>query len=428
MMKRSSIFFKLIIIVLFFGVLLNISVILVFRIGFDVKPRRYFDAFIKKMEQYIVNDIGIPPDTVKAKAICNDLGIRMRFESPSFVWSSDDKVPSLNELASGSAHFNDRLMLGRPFPYRYKDKNYTISPKPEGIFIFEPISIDSVFSQERAIISILILISIIIVLLYFILRYVFRPMKDLSAAVKQIGDGKYDIDLPVKRKDELGELASSINDMSKKIGYSIKAKEQLLIDVSHELRTPLTRIKLGLEVNSPKEKINEDIKEMESMISGLLESYRTGNYLGELRIEKTSITDLLQNTIDGFMDAHRINFKSWNGEFYADIDPEKIETVFRNVLDNALKYSNDMIDVNIEKQPGSISVTFIDKGQGISEDDLKYIFEPFYRADPSRSRKTGGFGLGLSICKKIMEAHEGEIIINSSPGAGTTVIVKIPVK
>jgi len=426
-MKRTSIFFKLIVIVLFFGVLLNISVILVFRVGFDVKPRRYFEAFIKKMEQYIVNDIGVPPDTVKAKEICKDLGIRMRYESPGYIWFTDESVPSISQLSSGSPHFNERLILGRPFPYRFNDRNYTISPKPGGIFIFEPVGIENVFSQERAIIAMLVLISLIIVLLYFILRYLFRPMKDLSAAVKQIGDGKYDINLPVKRKDELGSLAASINDMSRKIGYSIKTKEQLLIDVSHELRTPLTRIKLGLEVNSPKEKINEDINEMESMISGLLESYRTGNYLGELRIAKTNVTDLLQNTIDGFMDSNRISFNPPSDDIYADIDSEKIETVFRNVLDNALKYSSDMIDVKIEISGSNIMVTFVDKGQGIKDEDLKYIFEPFYRADPSRSRKTGGFGLGLSICKKIMEAHKGEISLSSKHGPGTTVVVSIPV-
>ncbi len=422
-MKKTSIFLKLIAIVILFGVLLNISVIMVFRVGFDVKPRRYFDAFIKKMEQYIVNDIGVPPDTVKARELCSDLGIKMRFESPGFNWSSDSSVPTLGEFNEKSRHFRDRMMIGRPFPFRYSGKTFTISPKPEGVFIFEPLSIENVFSQEKAIISILVLITVIIVILHFILRYLFKPMKGLSEAVNQIGEGNYDINLPVKRKDELGELANSINEMSKKIGYSIKAKEQLLIDVSHELRSPLTRIKLGLEVNSPKEKINEDVIEMERMISSLLESYRSGNYLGEVKPEKTDIGELLLDTIEGFVDAERINFTGHENEIFADIDSEKIEMVFRNILDNALKYSSKKIDVSIKEKPGEIRISFKDYGQGINDEDLKYIFEPFYRADPSRSRKTGGFGLGLSIAKKIMDAHNGEINISSKLNEGTEVIL-----
>jgi signal transduction histidine kinase len=425
-MRKLSIFFKLIAIVLLFGILLNISVILVFRVGLDPKPRRYFDAFIKRMEQYIVNDIGIPPDTLKAKQICDDLGIRMRFENRDFVWASDNNLPSLNDLIASSPHFSERLIFGQPFPYRYNNKTYTISPKREGVFIIEPLNIENIFSPEKAIATILVLISLIIIGLYFILRWLFKPMKDLSFAVKQIGDGNYNVEIPVKRKDELGELASSINDMSKKIEYSVKAKEQLLIDVSHELRTPLTRIKLGLEVNSPKEKINEDIIEMEGMISGLLESYRTGNYLGDLKKQNTNITDLLQDTVEGFLHNERMKFSEQPKPIFADIDAEKIETAFRNILDNALKYSTGEVVLTIKEQLNEVWVTFTDKGQGIKEEDLKYIFEPFYRADPSRSRKTGGFGLGLSICKKIIDAHDGEIKIESIVNEGTKVSIKLP--
>jgi len=87
--------------------------------------------------------------------------------------------------------------------------------------------------------------------LYFLLRWLFSPLKDLTKAVKQIGEGNYAIDLPIRRRDEFGELARSLSQMSFNIENSIKSKEQLLIDVSHELRTPLTRIKFGLELNAP---------------------------------------------------------------------------------------------------------------------------------------------------------------------------------
>lgn len=425
-MKKSSIFIKLIAIVILFGVILNLSVFFVLRVGFDVKPRRYYEAFVKKIEQYIVNDIGVPPDTTKAKEICDDLGIRMRFESRDFMWSSDEKLPSIKELAENSPEFRDKLMFPRPFIFRYQGKTYSIIQRPGGIFIIEPLNIENMFSPERAIILIIIVVSLVIVALYFILRWLFRPMKDLSMAVNQIGEGNYNVNLPVKRKDELGELASSINDMSKKIGYSIKSKEQLLIDVSHELRTPLTRVKLGLEVGSPKEKINEDIIEMEKMISSLLESYRTGSFLESVKLSRTNITELLDDTVEGFVDNQRLKFYRPAKDIFADADAEKLEIVFRNIIDNALKYSNDNVEINIKEQFNEVWITFRDNGRGISEEDLKYIFEPFYRADPSRSRQTGGFGLGLSISKKIMDAHKGEINIESRVNEETTVTLKVP--
>jgi signal transduction histidine kinase len=423
---KASIFIKLIAIVIFFGILLNLSVIFVFKPGDDLKPRRYFQALNKKMEVYIVNDIGVPPDTVKAKEICSELGIRMSFQSPNGSWASDDVMPSFREFMDNVPEFREKFHGPRPFVFRHKDKVYSAIPQPGGIFVIEPLNLENIFRPERAVITVLILISFIIIALYFILRWLFKPMKELSLAVKQIGEGKYDVALPVYRKDELGELASSINDMSKKIGYSIKAKEQLLIDVSHELRTPLTRIKLGLEVNSPKEKINDDIVEMERMISGLLESYKTGNYLGELKVERSDITALLQDTIDGFLENERIKFTGNKSPVYCNIDSEKIDIVFRNLLDNALKYSTGEVKVSIDEQLGDAWITFTDKGQGIKEEDLNYIFEPFYRSDPSRSRKTGGFGLGLSICKKIIDAHKGEIKIDSKLNEGTVVILKLP--
>jgi signal transduction histidine kinase len=292
------------------------------------------------------------------------------------------------------------------------------------VFIIEPFN-PEMFKPERAVPLLIVLISIILVALYFLLRRLFRPLKDLSLAVEQIGDGNYNVKVPVKSKDELGELAQSINEMSSKIDRSIKSKEQLLIDVSHELRSPLTRIKLGLEVGSPKEKIEEDVYEMEKMVSGLLENYRADSTLANVKLEKTDAAELLEETIDEYDQIERVELTKSKNEIYVNADFEKLQIVFRNLIDNALKYSTGKIKIDIKEQAGFVLISFKDSGIGISQEDLKYIFEPFYRADPSRSRKTGGFGLGLSITRKIMDAHKGEIIINSELNKGTEVVLKL---
>lgn len=422
-LPKLSIFLKLVLTVLMFGLLLNICVIIVFRLTTDNKPRKFLRDFTHRMEKSIIYEIGLPPDTVKAKQICDDLEIDMRFESPGRIWSTSDDIPALSAIISADPETQRRFDDDESIIAFYKGKPYSLIRYPQGIFIIRPFSPDFLKS-ERAILLLIIFISGVIILLYFLLRKIFKPLKDLTVAVQQIGDGKYNVKLPVDRNDELGELADSINEMSDKINNSIKAKEQLLIDVSHELRSPLTRIKLGLEVDSPKKRIEEDVIEMEKMVTRLLENYKADSAFTDLKIEKTEVVSLLEDTIAEYDTYERINFAKSSDEIYVFGDFEKLQMVFRNLIDNALKYSSEKVDIELNAGESSVIIVFADKGVGISGEDLKYIFEPFYRADRSRSRQTGGFGLGLSICKKIIDAHKAEITIESKPGEGTKVILK----
>ena len=111
---------------------------------------------------------------------------------------------------------------------------------------------------------------------------------------------------------------------------------------------------------------------------------------------------------------------------FVNADYERMKLVLRNVIDNALKYSSGKVEIKITENNDDVLISVTDKGVGISEEDLKFIFEPFYRSDPSRSRRTGGFGLGLSICKKVMDAHKGKIEISSRVNEGTEVVITFP--
>jgi signal transduction histidine kinase len=424
-MKRPkfTIFVKLIIVFLISMAVLDISVLFALRIGSETKPRKLFPIYLRKIEQLTVEQIGSPPDTLKARKLCEELDWNIRYQSNNYNWASSLTTPTLEEL-SQNPEFKEHFPYKDQFQMSFRDRPYSIVKDSKGVFIIEPVNPREFFSLERALFTVLAVISILLVVLYFVLRLMFKPLKTLSAAVENIAEGNYDINLPVKRKDELGELAASINYMSSSIKESIKAKEHLLLDVSHELRSPLTRIKLGLEVGSDKEKINDDVKEMERMISGLLESYRAGSEFDRLNIEKTDIINLLKNVITEYnADERLLLYLPEKRTIVINIDPEKIITVLRNLIDNALKYSNDKVEIKIADKKDSAEISFIDKGIGISDEDIKYIFEPFYRADPSRSRKTGGFGLGLSISRKIVYTHGGKISVESKLNEGTKVVI-----
>jgi signal transduction histidine kinase len=419
----KSIFPKLIIIILFFGILINISIWAFFRFSTEGAPRRFIPVYILKMNEYIIKDIGVPPDTVKARNLAEDLNLNIRFQSHDMNWTTSEHVPKIEELATDE-EFKEKFPSTESFRMEYEERPIYVFKKPLGVYIFSTLSSQDFFNPERAIVILVILVSIIFIPLYFLLRWLFNPLKRLTYAVEQIGEGNYDVDVKVKRGDEMGELADSITEMSSKIKHSVRSKEQLLLDVSHELRSPLTRIKLGLEVDSSKEKINEDVIEMEKMISGLLENYRVESDYDTLKFERIDIVDLIEDVISEYVSNERLLFKKPDKEkVFINVDPEKVRMVLRNIIENALKYSSDKIDIWLSERNESVMINIKDKGIGISEEDLKYIFEPFYRADRSRSRKTGGFGLGLSISKKIMDNHHGSIVINSKPNAGTQVIL-----
>lgn len=373
----------------------------------------------------MIVEMGVPPDTNIAKKLCDEMNINIRFQSHNFNWTSSDYVPRLEELAK-SIEFKDKYPFQEHFNMQFDDRPYSIFKTPKGVFIIQPINPKDFFHPERAIIILIILITTVIVFLYFIIRTLFKPLKILSGTVKAIGEGSYDIEIPIKRKDELGELADSIKEMSGKIKEHIKSKEQLLLDVSHELRSPLTRMKLALEVDAPKEKITEDINEMEKMITGLLESYRSESLFEKSNFEDTNLIELLNDTVSEYDVEGRVELEEIQDKMiFVKADKERLQWVFRNIINNALKYSSEKVVISVQYNTDEVIINFSDKGIGISKEDLKYIFEPFYRADSSRSKKTGGFGLGLSICKKVIEYHKGRIHINSEPGKGTSVEINL---
>lgn len=422
-MKREyrifrSIFLKLILTVILFGALINLAIWAFLRFSIDYHPR-ILPRYIDKMSDYVVKDIGSPPDTLKARNLCRDLGINLRFQSHDFNYSTSENVPTIEQL-SERKEFKDRFPLVNNFRMDFENHTIILVKSQNGIFILVPPSPKDFFNPERALFILIILVSVIFIPLYVILRLLLNPLKVLSNTVQKIGRGNYDVDLPFKRKDELGELGDSIKTMAGNIKHSIKTKEQLLIDVSHELRSPLTRLKLGVEVDSPKEKIKDDIREMENMISGLLESYKTESNHEQLKIERINIIELCDEIKEEYeLDNRLITVFPKDKEIIVNVEPAKIKIVLRNLIDNAMKYSSGDVRMEVTEKNARVVINISDNGIGIPFKDLEYIFEPFYRSDPSRSRRTGGFGLGLSISKKIVEAHNGKIHVMSKENEGT---------
>lgn len=266
------------------------------------------------------------------------------------------------------------------------------------------------------------------------LRRMFGPLRMLMRGVEEVSEGNLDFQFPVQgRHGEINYLADQFNGMVGHIKEMIHSKDQLLLDVSHELRSPLTRMKVALEM-SPKSKMRDsmmsDIQEMETMLTEILETERLKSGNGKLALGTVDLAALAGEMTGRYEDRKPgLKFLGSKERLEVTADPARVKTVLQNLLENALKFSSGQkkpVEIGLTSVPDGIGVTVRDFGPGIPLEEQNKIFEPFYRVDKSRTKETGGYGLGLSLCREIMLAHGGDIRLESEPGKGTMVTLRFP--
>ena len=279
--------------------------------------------------------------------------------------------------------------------------------------------------------------------IFYITRTVTRPLIEIKLGTDKIAQGDLSIRLDVNAEDELGELAKSIEELAEKLDFMKRERNEFISSVAHELRTPLTSIKGYADIANRSTTSLEDktqylriIREESRHLTQLMEDLMNLAQLEEngFKVEKHQvlIQELINEVVSkvsGVFSEKRINFLiSGEGNFYANIDFMRIEQVLVNLLMNAYKYSADESDIKLAFIPEkeNFKIVISDKGEGIPEQDLPYIFERFYRVDKSRTRTTGGVGLGLAIVQDIVKKHNGKIIVESIQNQGTTFIIELP--
>lgn len=278
------------------------------------------------------------------------------------------------------------------------------------------------------------LISILVVLFiaWLIAVRMLKPMRRIQKDVETIGSGNLDHRIDYKRNDEFGDLSKTINTMASDIQHMLEAKRELLLAISHELRSPITRAKVSLallEESKASESLEHDLNEIESIINELLESERLNQGHAVLNKEAVDLNQLVRQVIDENRLEGKIRLEL--GENLPDVmlDPVRIRLLLKNLVGNALRYSEQTSQnpvISTSRRDGKLEIIVTDSGPGIPEEHIDHLFEPFYRADPSRHRRSGGYGLGLYLCKLIVEAHGGEIGISSKINSGTAVSVRLP--
>lgn len=272
-------------------------------------------------------------------------------------------------------------------------------------------------------------------------RQLTSPITGVIATAQKIAGGKYVARISTKSNTrEIVELTTSINSLAESLGQQEILRKQLTSDVAHELRTPLSIVQSHLEAmidgtwladQARLESLHTEVVRISRLVGDMEKLTKLDQKDLALNLERFDLAALLQRVISNFQnqfDSKQVRLTFAAEPEYIVADANKLSQVFINLLDNALKHTSSGGEVHIEIQSigNEISVLVSDNGIGISEADLPNIFERFYRTDKSRTRSTGGSGIGLTIAKSIVEAHHGSITVQSTLGQGSQFTLKIP--
>ena len=422
----GSVFTRLLLATLAAGLAITFTVIA----GFMIIRFHSLSAFERNLmlyADYLVDDLGDPPDEVRARAIARRSGMVILFDHPARVWQTGPLPRFLNMERAWVRRHPSGMTMGNS-----KGHHFIRLAHGGGVLTF--VAPRDVRRGELAIWFLAAMILAMITILgavYLFIRKTLNPLHTLKAGVNEVGTGRLDHRIPETGPSELRDLAQAFNAMAERLNQLLRSKEQLLLDVSHELRSPITRLKVQLEFledADARESLRSDLAEMEAMVATLLESARLRHTAAALSLKSVSMVDLIRSLITEFKDRRPGVETGPLVDTPVNADPEKMRIVLRNLLDNALKHTPEdgpAVSISTAHLQDCLEIVVEDRGDGIPAAALPHLFEPFFRPDVSRSRKTGGYGLGLSLCKAIVDAHGGSIDLVSTPGEGTRVTVSL---
>lgn len=395
--------------------------------------------------QYVREDIGSPPRIDRAISITERVPVDIRILGPDIDWASDPAFPRLSELDFGpSPAFSDDPdawideLLGVEFA-RQDDHNFLRMASGENgeydIVVVTPRIADVRTGPDLS--YIIVGLGLTFLLLgYAAVNWLFKPIRAIRAGAEHIGRGNFDHRIETIRRDELGDLAADINKLAADVQNMLDAKRALLLGISHELRTPLSRMRLIIEFiddDKQQQEIKAELIEMEKIIVSLLEAERLNSRHEPLSRSEVRVRALVDELIDDFFDRDRdrIQVIDRSHGAVAKIDEARVSLLLKNLVSNALGYSpvnSGPVELTIDSQDAELVLRVRDYGPGISPDHAEHIGEPFYRGDPSRTRETGGTGLGLYLATLVARAHGGSLELVDTKGQGACFEARLPLR
>jgi signal transduction histidine kinase len=389
---------------------------------------------------YVRDDIGVPPRLDRAIAITQRVPVDIRILGPDVDWASDPAFPRLEQLefapsprfSSSPDAWADEL---QGVDFATFDEHEFLRMRQGGYDIVVATPRIADVSEGPPLIPLVLGLGLFsLVLGYAAVQWLFRPIRAIRAGAARIGQGNFDHRIADTRRDQLGDLASDINRLANDVENMLDAKRALLLGISHELRTPLSRMRLMLEFSDDEETVaslRTEISEMEKIVVSLLEAERLSSRHVQLTRSPVVIGELIEDLVNDFFqrDEQRISIAVPDQPVRADIDEARVTLLLKNLLSNALRYSGEEdgpVELSVRREHSEIVITVADHGPGLTRDQAEHIGEPFYRSDPSRTRDSGGTGLGLYLATLVAKAHGGSLELRDKPGYGACFEVRLP--
>lgn len=275
----------------------------------------------------------------------------------------------------------------------------------------------------------LILLAALLFINYWAVKTLNQPIQTLIQSLNYNEHQENWLPIPITGNPDQKTIFKKINELQEKVNKLLANRTRVVTAISHDLRTPLTRLKLRAEylIDNPLyPKIMADINEMELMIRDTLDYFRDMSH--EEKPQRFDLVALLSSLKEDALELnYEVSFSSDCSKlvYYGSVN--LLKRAFSNLLNNAIHYGIKAT-IHLQCLPKTIEITLSDQGPGLSTTDLEQVFLPFYRGENSRSRSTGGTGLGLTIAQEILQMHQGTIVLTNLMEGGLKVVVSLPVK
>ena len=284
-----------------------------------------------------------------------------------------------------------------------------------------------------------------ILLISLVSRRALSSVRALNSAARALGQGNLSQRVKAEGRDEIGELGRTFNSMADGLESAERQRRNMVADVAHELRTPLSNIQGYIEAlrdgllnpdDSTLDTVHQQVLYLSHLVEDLKVLAETEAPGFQLDWQLDSIADAIRKSVEAFRPKAEAAGVVLGEEVASDLplmdfDTTRISQVLSNLLENAIRYtpSGGAVTVSAELEGTSkVRVTITDSGEGIQPEALPYVFDRFYRADPSRARATGGTGLGLTISRQLVQAHGGTIRAESTKGEGSRLVFDLPLR
>ena len=408
--------------------------------------RETLDYYQSSYLENVFEDLQYPPTQARAEQLVSSMPFDMKIIGSDIDWSSHQEFPNLDVLSFESRNWDlmqiktdieigqDTYIEGGEFA-RYMNRSFLKVPYGDYIVVLVNPKMSQAVHTTFLFETFLAISLLILLIAFLVVRKMISPIQIIQDGTTRIGSGELQHRITIKQKDELGILAKEINLLAKNVQDMLEAKQRLNLGVSHELRSPITRARLQIEMleqSQHKEELLNEINAMETIISNLLDSEAINYGHKKLDLKTFHIESKIKALISKalYLENIQTSISSDINNLEIEADEVLFEVMLKNVLENASRFTPSnraLIELTLEEiNSQSIRITIRDFGPGFNKDDLEKVTEPFFRTSQSRSRESGGFGLGLYLSQQIVLAHAGFLEINNHPQQGAIVSIEIP--